>query len=109
MDIERFAARSGSDQEWLRAQMYEVLAAAADGAGIGWRHCQRVDRGDSVAMLIPGSVSKVIVTDGFIRELLHAALRTYNRRSKAAVAMRMRVALHAGELSYDGKNWVAPN
>jgi hypothetical protein len=105
VDIERFAARSGSDQEWLRARMYEVLAVAADGAGIGWRHCQRVDRGDSVAVLIPGSVSKVIVADGFIREL-HAALRTYNRRSQAAVAMRMRVALHAGELSYDGKTWV---
>ena len=105
VDIEKFATRNDSDQRWLRARMYEVLATAADGAGIDWTRCDQVDRGDGIAVLFPAEISKTVVADAFVREL-HSGLRTYRDRSTASVAMRMRLALHAGELSFDGKNWL---
>ncbi|HEV2781587.1 MAG TPA: hypothetical protein VGX25_19565 [Actinophytocola sp.] len=105
VDIDGFGTRSDADQQWLRDRMYELLRDAADGAGICWKRCHRVDRGDSVVLLIPAQVSKVTVAGGFVREL-RAGLRTHNRRSREPVAMRLRMALHAGEVSDDGKNWV---
>ena len=105
VDIERFGVRSDPDQQWLRDRMYEVLASAAGRAGIPWGRCASVDRGDSLAVLIPASVSKPVVAEGFVRELL-SGLRAHNRRSQDIVAMRMRMSLHAGEVSYDGRNWV---
>ena len=105
VDIEMFGTRSDPDQRWLREQMYEVLASAADRAGIPWAECEAVDRGDGVAVLIRPSVSKSTVAEGFVRELL-SGLRTHNRRSQEVAAMRMRMSLHAGEASYDGKAWV---
>lgn len=105
VDIERFGTRSDPDQHWLRDRMYDVLASAADRAGVPWGECGAVDRGDGVALLIPASVSKPIVAEGFVRELL-SELRAHNRRSQEVAAMRMRMSLHAGEISSDGKNWV---
>jgi hypothetical protein len=105
VDIEQFGRRKNSDQHWLRRQMYDVLEAAAIQAGIPWSECHRVDRGDGVIILVPASVAKEVITEGFVREL-DTELATYARRSGASVAMRMRVALHAGDVVRDAEGWV---
>lgn len=105
LDIEMFGARSDPDQRWLRERMYEVLSSASDRAGIPWQDCDVIDRGDGLALLFPASVSKPTVAEAFVRELL-SGLRTHNRRSQDLAAMRMRMSLHAGEVSHDDKNWV---
>ncbi|MGH3695163.1 MAG: hypothetical protein ACRDRX_14450 [Pseudonocardiaceae bacterium] len=105
VDIERFGQRKNPDQQWLRQQMYDVLARAATQAGIPWSDCHRSDRGDGVIILIPASVAKEDITEGFIREL-NTELGIYARRSAASVAMRMRVALHAGDVVRDEQGWV---
>lgn len=105
VDLEAFGTRCDPDQQWLRERMYDVLDSAADRAGIPPTKRHPIDRGDGVALLIQASVSKPIIAEGFVRELL-AGLRTHNRRSREPVAMRMRMSLHAGEASYDGRNWV---
>ena len=105
VDIEKFGERTDPDQRWLRDRMYDILATAADDAGIPWDQCHHLDRGDGVALLIPASVSKVTIAEGLVNEL-NAGLSTHNRRSREPFAMRMRMALHAGEISYDGRTWV---
>lgn len=105
IDIEQFGRRKNPDQHWLRRQMYDVLEAAATRAGIPWSDCHRADRGDGVIILIPASVAKEDITEGFVREL-NTELGIYARRSGQSVAMRMRVALHAGDVVRDDQGWV---
>lgn len=107
IDIEQFGRRKNPDQHWLRRQMYDVLESAAERAGIPWSQCHLADRGDGVIILIPAAaaVSKEEVTEGFIRELT-TELATYAGRSRETVAMRMRVALHAGDVVRDEHGWV---
>jgi class 3 adenylate cyclase len=104
-DIELFGLRSTDDQHWLRERMYEILQTAAERADVPWHLCDRIDRGDGVALLIPASVSKLTIAEGFVREVV-SGLRAHNRRSQGLAQMRMRMSLHAGEVSYDGKTWV---
>ncbi len=105
IDIEQFGRRKNPDQRWLRRQMYDVLEAAATQAGIPWSDCHRADRGDGVIILTPASVAKEDITEGFVRQL-DTELGTYARRSGESVAMRMRVALHAGDVVRDNQGWV---
>jgi hypothetical protein len=106
VDIEQFGRRKNPDQCWLRRQMYEMLETAATRAGIPWSDCHRNDRGDGVITLIPASVPKEDITESFVREL-DTELGAYARRSRESVAMRMRVALHAGDVLRDAQGWVS--
>lgn len=105
VDIENFGTRNDADQRWLRSQMYDVLGEATDRAGIPWDQCDAVERGDGLGLLIRATVSKAIVAEGFVRAL-QAGLRAHHLRSREDAAMRMRLALHAGEAGFDGRNWV---
>jgi hypothetical protein len=104
-DMEGFSARNSADQRWLRDQMYELVASAAERAAVPSRECDMVDRGDGVALLVRASVSKEIIADAFIREVV-VGLRAHNRRCHGPAAMRMRLSLHAGEVVPDGNGWV---
>jgi hypothetical protein len=105
VDIERYGRRANEDQRWLRQQMYQVVRAALQDAGIDWDTCVPHDRGDSIILLVPPDVSKTDLTDTFV-ERLDRQLAAYARRAAAPVRMRMRLALHAGEVSQDEYGWV---
>jgi hypothetical protein len=104
-DIAGFGERNDADQEWLRGQMFELLKSAAKRAGVRWRKCRLIDRGDGVGLLIPPKVSKKTVADAFVREVL-VGLRAHNRRCCGPAAMRMRLALHFGDVVRSGNSWV---
>ncbi|MDT7787575.1 MAG: hypothetical protein QOF58_5994 [Pseudonocardiales bacterium] len=105
VDIERYGRRSDADQRWLRRQMYDVLQTALDDSGIEWNSCAAADRGDSVMLLVPPDVPKVDITDAFV-DRLDRELARYARRAAEPVRMRMRLALHFGEVSEDERGWV---
>jgi hypothetical protein len=105
VDIERYGSRSDADQRWLRQQMYDVLATALGDAGIDWDSCVSADRGDGVMLLVPSDVPKVDITDTFV-ERLGRELARYARRATEPVGMRIRLALHFGEVSEDERGWV---
>ncbi|TJZ41920.1 hypothetical protein FCH28_36015 [Streptomyces piniterrae] len=106
VDIEKFGSRPNPVQAWLRERLYELLEGALDEAGIDHRAEPRPsDRGDGVFWLLPGSVPKIDLTGRFI-DLLQAGLRAHARTSNADGALRLRVALHFGEVAWDGRGWV---
>lgn len=106
VDIESFGSRPDPVQEWLRGRLYEVLEEALDDTGIDHRAEPRpTDRGDGAFWLLPGSVSKVDLSGRFV-DLLQAGLRAHARTSNTEGAMRLRVALHFGEVAWDGRGWV---
>ncbi|MEU7580174.1 hypothetical protein AB0B50_21560 [Streptomyces sp. NPDC041068] len=105
VDIEKFGSRSNAVQLWLRERLYELFVEALDEAGVDRTLSPPPsDRGDGFFWLLPGQVDKVDLTGRFIR-LLHDKLREHARTSNAEGAMRLRVALHSGDVAWDGRGW----
>ncbi|MBO2451966.1 hypothetical protein J4573_33100 [Actinomadura barringtoniae] len=94
--------RTASDREAVRLSLYELLRDALEESGVSWAACYHEDRGDGVLVIVPPEIPTLAVADPFLT-ILAAALRRYNRRAGAAVAIRMRVALHAGLVSRDAE------
>ena len=69
-------------------------------AGISWDDCGREDRGDGVFVLVPAEVPKALLA-GALPPALVTALRAHNDRHPAPERIRLRMALHAGEVHYD--------
>ena len=104
-DIERFSSRDDGMQEYVRRSFYELCRKAFEAAGVPWpqvrpRHTGDGDRGDGSVFLVPAAIPKVRVVEDFV-ERLHAALRRHNRRASADACIRLRVAIHAGEVTQD--------
>ncbi|MGH3762146.1 ATP-binding protein [Actinophytocola sp.] len=92
--------RNNVDQVAVRTGLYRALQQAFRVAGISWPDCEREDRGDGVLVLAPAEMPK----GPFVEVLpgaLAAALDRHNRRRRAAEQVRLRMALHAGEINYD--------
>ncbi|MFD7655439.1 ATP-binding protein [Actinosynnema sp. NPDC059797] len=103
VDVEGFGdpRRTLPHQLGTRAGLYQVVEAALRAAGVAWEDCYREDRGDSVFVLVPPDFPKgplVEVAPG----ALVAALRDHNGGSPPEQRVRLRVAVHAGEVAFDG-------
>ncbi|WP_018351654.1 hypothetical protein [Longispora albida] len=106
-DIERYGSRPDPIQWRLRREMYSCIEDAMRAAGLPADGCFLEDRGDGVLMLIPSTVeySKYKLVDTFLPKL-EAALRGYAKVSNEAGRMRMRLAMHSGELGRDDRGWI---
>jgi hypothetical protein len=106
VDIEEFGGRRNPVQKLLRERLYRILGAAMEAAGIDTTQALKpADRGDGVFWLLPTVISKVILTGPFIGAL-GAELRAHQRVAAPEAHMRLRVALHAGEVTQDEHGWV---
>jgi hypothetical protein len=95
LDIESFSTRTNPIQQSLRSTMYEVVDDAVRGVFPEEHGIRREDRGDGILMLVPPTVSPVLLAGEFVRALddgLKAKAAIFNE----AHAMRFRVALHQG-------------
>ena len=102
VDVERFGdpARTNLNQLAIRQGMYEALTEAFAAGGIGWDSCVSEDRGDGALILIPPEVPKTRLVAG-LPGLLAGAVYRHNTGSGVPERMRLRVALHAGEVYRD--------
>src|SRR5918999_2221212 len=102
VDVEGFCDRSRTnpDQLAVREGLYRALRAAFAASGMCWEDCYREDRGDGAFVLISPDVPKDLVAARF-PEQLSAALRRHNQQCAEAVRIRLRVAVHAGEVHHD--------
>ncbi|WP_327312723.1 hypothetical protein [Streptomyces sp. NBC_01235] len=106
LDIERFGRRTDPMQHWLREQLYAIVKKALEQAGIGSDDVEATcDRGDGCFLLLRPFVSKLDVTTRFL-DALQTGLRGHAQRGNEETALRVRVALHAGEVSQDRRGWV---
>jgi hypothetical protein len=72
----------------------------AEDAGIPWDDCDHEDRGDGVFVLVPADVPKALLAESLPPALV-TALRTHNDGHPGPERIRLRMALHAGEVHYD--------
>jgi tetratricopeptide (TPR) repeat protein len=92
--------RTNINQLAVRCGLYRVLSQGFLRAGIPWDDCRREDRGDGVLVVVPPTVPKSPFVESLPLELL-ALLRKHNDTHSAEEQIRLRMALHAGEIHHD--------
>ncbi|CAL9503213.1 hypothetical protein SUDANB95_03455 [Actinosynnema sp. ALI-1.44] len=102
VDVEGFgaAARTLPHQLRTRAVLYDVVREALAAAGVPWDGCYHEDRGDSVFVLVPPQYPKGPLVEVLPGALARAVGR-HNERGPEAARVRLRVAVHAGEVAFD--------
>ena len=103
VDVEGFGdqRRTNPHQVAVRDGLYRAMRDAFGRAGITWDDCGREDRGDGVFILVPAEVPKALLVEALPSALV-AALRAHNGAHPGPERIRLRMALHAGEVRYDG-------
>lgn len=84
----------------LRAGMYESVQQAFSAARVPWKSCKYQDVGDSVLVLAPAGVPKGAFA-GELPAALAAALCAHNEAHPPEERIKLRLALHAGEVRFD--------
>src|SRR5689334_14351041 len=102
VDVQRFGDPSRTDLNQLavRGALYGALTGAFAGSGISWDGCVSEDRGDGALILVPPDVPKTRLLTS-LPGLLAAAVSRHNAGCTGPERMRLRVALHAGEVYRD--------
>jgi DNA polymerase III delta prime subunit len=92
--------RNNMAQMTVRTGLYGALQEAFRAAGIDWDSCEREDRGDGALILAPAEMPKGPFAETLPNALV-AALTRHNRSHRSVEQVRLRMALHAGEINYD--------
>jgi hypothetical protein len=102
VDVENFGdpSRTNADQLAVREGLYDALSQAFARAGIGWGDCVSEDRGDGILVLVPATVPKSWLVTRVPAHLVDL-LDRHNASCPARVRIRLRLALHAGEVHQD--------
>lgn len=108
VDVEHFGdqARTNEHQIAVRDGMYRALERAFDLAGIPWADCRHEDRGDGVYLLAPSLIPKARFVED-LPEALIDGLREHNRSHPVEARIRLRMALHAGEIRLDDHGMIS--
>jgi hypothetical protein len=102
VDIEGFGdhRRTNTNQVRVRRGLYKAMRHAFESAGVAWNSCHREDRGDGLLVLASAEVRKSLFVDR-LPGVLAAALSRHNETHPPEEQIRLRLALHAGEVNYD--------
>jgi hypothetical protein len=102
VDIAGFGHHDRDDeaQMYVRNAMYRYLTEVFATLQLPWSDCYREDRGDGVLIITPPAVSGECLMDPFLHHL-HVALRRHNRLASQAARLRLRLAVHTGQIHRD--------
>ncbi|WP_410663945.1 hypothetical protein [Amycolatopsis sp. lyj-84] len=102
VDVEGFGDKRRTNQHQLgvREGLYLAVEQAFAMAGVPWADCHHEDRGDGVFILAPAAIPKAPFVDT-VPHALTRALREHNATHPDEERIRVRMALHAGEVNYD--------
>lgn len=102
VDVEGFGAPSRTlpHQLGTRDGLYAVVTEAFEAAGVPWEACHHEDRGDGAVVLVPPEFPKAPLVE-VLPGALARAVRGHNNTSHEAARVRLRVAVHAGEVAFD--------
>ncbi len=109
VDVESYGdqRRTTPHRLQLREGLYRALCRAFEDAGVPWADCRREDCGDGVFVLVPAEIPKGPFVE-FLPTALAVALHRHNLTHHAGARIRLRMALHAGEVAFDDFGVTAP-
>ncbi|MEU3031880.1 hypothetical protein ACPCBC_33575 [Streptomyces incarnatus] len=97
VDIERSAGRGDRALLEIRARLTGMLREACAASGVDWAACLVHDLGDGLRVTAPAGTRKAALVHPLVPELA-LRLRTYNRGASPLTRIRVRIALHAGDV-----------
>ena len=102
VDVDGFGDphRTNPNQVAVREGLYRAMREAFRLAGIPWTDRDHEDRGDGMFILVGPDVPKSLFVESLPSALI-AALRSHNAAHTDSERIRLRMALHAGEVHYD--------
>lgn len=102
VDVEGFGDqdRTNAHQVIIRDGLYRIMREAFGHAGISWDCCDHEDRGDGVLALVPAEIPKGLLVESLPFAMV-MGLRRHNGAHPCPEQIRLRMALHAGEVRYD--------
>jgi class 3 adenylate cyclase len=102
VDVEGYGdqARTSRHRTAVRDGLYQVLMTSFAACDLPWDDKAVDDVGDSVMVLLPADTPKGVLVDR-LPERLVAALREHNHVHSAGARLRLRMAVHSGEVHYD--------
>lgn len=100
VDVESSGGRESQAFVVFRDVLFTALREAFEASLIGWAECVRADRGDGMTVVVPADVPKSRLIHPLLGELA-ARLRQHNRYAGEQTRIRLRVAIHAGEVLVD--------
>lgn len=102
IDVEGFGDRRRTNRHQLaiRKGLYRVVGQAFGQAGIRWNAQAAGDRGDGMLILLPPEVHKSLLVE-LLPAALVQALGAHNDMCPSQEQIRLRMAVHAGEINYD--------
>ncbi|MDQ4032540.1 MAG: NB-ARC domain-containing protein, partial [Actinomycetota bacterium] len=102
VDVEGFGdrCRTNPHRVAVREGLYRAVREAFGGADIPWSDCHHEDRGDGILILAPPEVAKSVFVESLPYRLVEG-LGEHNSTHQEQERIRLRIALHAGELHRD--------
>ena len=102
VDVEGFGdrRRTNRNQVAVRDGLYGAMGEAFGQAGISWVDCDHEDRGDGIFILVSPEVPKSVFAETLPSALV-AALCLHNGAHPDPERIRVRMVLHAGEVTFD--------
>lgn len=102
VDISGFGNQRRDDdaQRLLRKHLYQHLQDAFEMSRLPWSACHREDRGDGALIITPPEARPTDALDPLAHHLT-ALLRRSNRLANDLSRLRLRVAVHSGEVERD--------
>lgn len=109
VDIAGFGGMSRTRANYvaLREGMYSSVEQAFLQSGIPWSDCYQEGAGDSILALAPANVGKGAFAEKLPVALV-SALQAHNEVHPPEERIRMRLVLHAGEITRDKRGVTAP-
>jgi tetratricopeptide (TPR) repeat protein len=93
--------RTNIHQVAVRGGLYRVMHVAFDMIGVRWADCHVEDRGDGLFVLAPAEAPKAAFAASLLSSMIRG-LRAHNDACAGPEQIRLRLALHAGEVHHDG-------
>lgn len=109
VDIAGFGGMSRTRANYvaLREGMYQSVEQAFLQSGIPWEDCYHEGAGDGILALAPATVGKGVFAEKLPVALV-SALQAHNLTHPAEERIRLRLVLHAGEITRDGRGVTGP-
>ncbi|MFE7526361.1 hypothetical protein ACFU7Y_11620 [Kitasatospora sp. NPDC057542] len=97
VDIEDSSGRGDTALMTIRRVLATTLRESFEQSRIDWSACLREDLGDGLRVTAPAGAAKAALIHPLVHEFT-ARLRAHNRTAAPATSIRVRMALHAGDL-----------
>jgi tetratricopeptide (TPR) repeat protein len=91
----------------MRERMYVALETAFTQAHVAWADCAVQDMGDGALILMPSVMPKNLLV-GLMPEMLVNVLHLINASASVTDQLRLRLAMHTGEVCVDDRGVTSP-